>query len=870
MATDEGNKYPKAAQAAINHMYVDDFIKGSKTIKEAKETRDQMIAMLKTAGFNIRQWASNDKRILSGLPAESINTKLQLDTDQTLKTLGVHWQSTNDTIIYTVQPIKIKNVSITKRFILSEIAKIFDPLGLLGPVIVTARLIMQSLWRETLDWDESLPAYIHTQWTAFAEQLNNFDKMSFNRWVSVPDATEIQLHGFCDASEKAYGAAIYLRTRTKTGQVFVNLICAKARVAPLSATTLARLELCAALELARLYESVKNRLTIKGQKTVLWSDSTIALNWISALSCQLKTFVANRVAEIQTKTQDGKWRHVRSTDNPADALSRGQLPEEFKGNKLWIYGPEWLKGEEDTWPFLEILPAMDNTEKRKFYCYASTVPQENVLRPVSSFRRLVGAVAYCLRFRRNKPRKCPLSVEERHRAEIKILQMMQLREFEQEIKCLQNNKKLSTQSSLLCLNPFIDKEGLLRVRGRLSNANISYNQQHPIILPKHSQVTESIIQDEHNFSYHSGEKSTLARVRRKYWPINGASQVKKVIRQCVQCKRFNPPSVNYVMGDLPKERVNQVRPFFHTGVDYCGPFLIREKRYRNTKSIKAYVAVFVCLAVKAVHLEVVSDLTTEAFVAALRRFISRRGKCHSIHSDNGTNFVGANNQFKEFYALLQSEKHNHNVEDFLSRQGIVWKFNSPRAPHEGGLWEAAVKSFKRLFIRIVGETLLPFEDFNTLAIEIEAILNSRPLTPISSDPNDIAVLTPGHFLIGDALTSLPELDFTTTPNNRLSSWQLIKKMQQDFWARWHDEYLNQLNIRQKWNTGQHNIKLGSVVIIKDENTRPLQWALGRVIQVYPGSDDVIRKVTVKTINGVIDRNVKYLLPVFDDQEAIQE
>ncbi|XP_051167780.1 uncharacterized protein LOC127285688 [Leptopilina boulardi] len=303
------------------------------------------------------------------------------------------------------------------------------------------------------------------------------------------------------------------------------------------------------------------------------------------------------------------------------------------------------------------------------------------------------------------------------------------------------------------------------------------------------------------------------------------------------------------MGDLPKIRVNQARPFSHVGIDYCGPFFIKEKKYRNRTKIKIYIAVFVCLVVKAVHLEVVSDVSTETFLGALRRFIGRRGKPNVISSDNGSNFIGANNELKDLGNLLRSEKFNEQTAHILNDQGIEWKFIPPLSPHFEGIWESAVKSFKHHFKRVVKDVLFTFEEINTFVIEIEAVLNSRPLTPISNDPNDVIALTPGHVLIGDSLTSLPELNFKLTPTPRLSRWQHLQKMRQDFWNRSHKEYLNGLNMRHKWKSGNHRIRDGTIVILKEDNTSPLQWVLGRVTKIFPGSDGVIRTVIVKRLKA---------------------
>ncbi|XP_033225954.1 uncharacterized protein LOC117178640 [Belonocnema kinseyi] len=236
------------------------------------------------------------------------------------------------------------------------------------------------------------------------------------------------------------------------------------------------------------------------------------------------------------------------------------------------------------------------------------------------------------------------------------------------------------------------------------------------------------------------------------------------------------------------------------------------------------------MGTKAVHLELVSDLTTEAFIVCLKRLFSRRGISKTIHSDNATNFVGASRELMELNKLFQSAEHNEMVQKFLANQTVTWKFIPPRSPHFGGLWEAAVKSFKHHLVRTVEDTLLTFEQLETCVIEIEAILNSRPISPMSPDPHDLQPLTPAHFLIGGPLTSFPQMNLTETTSNRISAWQHPQKLRQNFWKRWQKEYLHQLTVRSKCQgNANHCIKLNTLVIIKEDNLPSLQWKLGRIV-----------------------------------------
>lgn len=308
------------------------------------------------------------------------------------------------------------------------------------------------------------------------------------------------------------------------------------------------------------------------------------------------------------------------------------------------------------------------------------------------------------------------------------------------------------------------------------------------------------------------------------------------------------------MGNLPVHRLEPGRPFLNSGVDYCGPFTIRESKRRNSKTIKMYVAVFVCLATKAVHLELVSDLSTEAFINALRRFIARRGKVSHMYSDNATNFVGASRELKELYALLDSEEAKSEILEYSVKNQINWHFIPPRAPHFGGLWEAAVKSMKNHLKRTASNALLTSEMFNTLLTEIEAILNSRPITPLSNDPNDLSYLSPGHFLIGDTLLSIPNQDLANIRTNRLNQWQHVQRIKQGFWKRWKGEYLSHLQQRTKWKSNrQDKIAIGQLVIIKEDNLPPLRWSIGRIVDLHPGEDNIIRAASVLTPGGTLKR-----------------
>ncbi|GFU58838.1 uncharacterized protein TNCV_4840171 [Trichonephila clavipes] len=304
------------------------------------------------------------------------------------------------------------------------------------------------------------------------------------------------------------------------------------------------------------------------------------------------------------------------------------------------------------------------------------------------------------------------------------------------------------------------------------------------------------------------------------------------------------------MGNLPANRLSAGRAFLNVGIDFGGPFITKPNVSRSKVKLKSYLALFICMATKAVHLEVVSDLSADAFLAAFRRFISRRGKPTNMFSDNATNFKGASSYLKEQLKLIKSVE----VQNFVTQESITWHFIPPTAAHIGGLWEAGIKSTKQLLIKTMKSAVLNFEELVTLVTQIEACLNSRPLTPLSNDPQDLQPLTPGHFLIGAPMASFPE-EVPSQPACLKKRWNLIQHLRSQFWRRWHLEYLNQLQQRTKWNKPRRNLKVNDMVLVKEDNLPPLQWSLGRVVQVFPGDDGAVRVVDVKTQRGQFRRPI---------------
>ncbi|XP_062713379.1 uncharacterized protein LOC134290294 [Aedes albopictus] len=883
--------HPVAAKVVRKDFYVDDLLTGTDSIEEGKTLASELISLTNSAGFNLRKWSSNNPELLSTIPSElrDDRTTLELDSSTSVvKTLGLIWEPSRDSFKFAVPRWSAEPV-ITKRVILSDTARIFDPLGLIGPVTVQAKIFLQQLWKEKSDWDEPLPDSCQAFWNEFRWNASAMESLAVPRWIGFNSKlASVELHGFCDASVAAYGACLYLRCETTDGSVTVRLITSKSRVAPLEdlsrkkkKQSIPRLELSSALLLSHLYEKFCTSVQIPA-KAYFWTDSMIVKCWLSSLPSRWQIFVANRVSEIQHITKSGIWNHVAGAENPADIVSRGMTPAQLAYQTLWFEGPLWLRQDQSTWPkSATVQSELDSAlleERPSTSVPVQIKPPNPIFSLRSSFSALVRIVAWIRRFRHNavsRNRSCKrsgnLSTKELNESELQLVQLAQSETFPAEIAALSKNQQISPSSKLIAANPSL-MEGVLRVGGRLQNAPIPEGRKHPLILHHQHPLTKLIMEHYHRKLFHAGQQLLISSAREKFWPLRARDVARWTVHRCVSCFRNKPKVHEQLMADLPSVRVTPGSVFLRVGIDLCGPFYIRYPG-RKSAPIKSFVCIFVCLATKAVHLEIVADLSTQAFLASFKRFVAIRGKPRLVMCDNATNFVGANKELEALRQLLNDQQVQHAMVNAALEDGIEFKFIPPRTPNFGGLWEAAVKSFKGHFRKTIGDRVLTYDEFHTVVHQVAAILNSRPLTPLSNDPNDFSALTPGHFLVGRPLTAVPEPDLQEVPENRLSHWQRTQDFVQQLWRKWKTQYLSDLHNRTRWSRKRDNIHVGTMVFIKEDNLPPQKWRLGRVTEIFPSQDGNVRVVSVRTQDGVFKRGISKIciLPIRDnDQESPSE
>ncbi len=861
-------------QTVLNNMYVDDCLKSLPSESEAIHLVKELCELLQRGGFNITKWVSNSRTVLESIPADK-KAKNVKDIDLGCsvlpqeRALGVSWYTETDTFGFTVKP---KQKPHTRRGLISVICSLYDPFGFVCPVILKAKALFQSECRRGKGWDEPLEPDIERKWIGWIHTLSEIENLGIPRCLSPPGfgmITRCELHHFSDASMCGYGAVSYIRLVSSDDQIHCAFLMGKSRLSPMKSVTIPRLELSAAVLSVKLDQTLRRELSLNIDKSTFWVDSMIVLHYIKSCTQRLQTFVANRVSIIHEGSSPDDWRHVESKLNPADVASRGIDASEIVTERLWIQGPGFLCKEEMEWPASPVTFDVSETDlevrKTKAFLVSTTCVEgatDILLEMYSSWYRLKRTVSWILRLKhcllsRVRGQKSTvvsmdsLTVTEIRTAELEIVKFLQRRHFSEELKQAKRDEPIKKSSSIYSLEPVLNSGGILCVRGRLSNAPIAEAAKHQMILPKNNHVVKLIGRHYHEQLAHSGIEHVLSRMRQHLWIIGARSMLKGILRSCVHCRRIHGSPCGQKMSDLPVDRVSPHQPpFTFVGVDCFGPFEIK----RGRSLVKRYGCLFTCLATRAIHIETLDSMDTDSFINALRRFESRRGKPEKIRSDNGTNFRGAFRELKEAIKSWNQTK----IHDYLTHRDIQWQFNPPTASHMGGVWERQIRTVRKVLAGLlINEKGLNEDGLNTLFCEVEAIVNSRPITFVSGNVCDDEPLTPNHLLLLRSSVPLPPGKFEQRDIYR-RRWKHVQFLADNFWRRWVLEYLPNLQLRQKWLKEKPNLKDGDIVLIIDENMPRRMWPLGRVLKTFQGKDGLVRSVELTTRGTTLTRPVHKL------------
>ncbi|XP_073469696.1 uncharacterized protein [Aquarana catesbeiana] len=648
----------------------------------------------------------------------------------------------------------------------------------------------------------------------------------------------------------------------------------KSKISPKPAHTIPRLELCAAVLAVEMSELITDELDIDFDAVKFFTDSKTVLGYICSTTRRFHLYVSNRVNRIRLSSHPDQWFYVSTEQNPADYATRPTQAACLQ-NSIWFSGPSFLYQphceQTDTANVYPLIEPEADPEIRPEITSFSTKASEATLHShcfdrFSCWRILVKTLARLIHVAKTFRRETnsdqvrrwesfheQVNLVELAQAKSVIISSVQNKHFQKEIDCIKKQKTFPKQSRLRRLSPFLDKNGLLRVGGRLSLAELSEEEKQPVIIPYDHHVATLLVRYYHKQVVHQGRHVTEGAIRSAVlWILGGKCLVSAVIHKCVICRKLREKLQSQKMAELPEDRVIAQPPFTNVGLDVFGPWSVLTRRTRGgSADSKRWAVLFTCLSTRAVHIELLEVMSTSSFINALRRFFSIRGPEKLLRSDRGTNFVGACKELN----ICDSESQ---LQDFLQDRGCTWVFNPPHSSHMGGVWERLIGIARRILDAMWLQTKPAHLTHETLSTFM-AIMNARPIIPVSSDPDTPMVLTPA-MLLTQKMNSLSAPSGTiSTTQVHAKQWKQVQCLADTFWKRWKREYLSNLQRRRKWTEDRPNIKVGDVVLLKDSQEGRNKWPVGLIVNVLPSRDGKVRKVEVKSVKNETARI--YLRPI---------
>ncbi|XP_058817361.1 uncharacterized protein LOC131680666 [Topomyia yanbarensis] len=867
-AEEFADEYPRAATAIRYNHYVDDYLDSFETLQKAIKVVNEVKFVHSKGGFTLRNFSSNEVGVLEGIGETTMPSSKNLDLERGEKSesvLGIKWIPYEDVFVYSfgmrddIQRILHEDHIPTKREIARVAMSLFDPLGFVAFFLVHGKILLQDTWAKGTEWDQQIPDDLNKRWRQWSELFGQLNQIRIPRcYFRSPfpkNLDRLQLHVFVDASEMAYAAVAYFRLESNSC-VQVALVGAKVKVAPLKTLSIPRLELKAANLGVRLAGSIQSQHSYPINFRYFWGDSKTVLAWIKSIDHRrYHKFVAVRVGEILTTTEPNEWMYVPSKLNVADLATKWGIGPQLTMNSPWIQPHDFFQTTERNWPTQQPIEPTEE-ELRNAHCHFAHFALVEFTW-FSSWTKMHRSVAYVLRFINNIRRKKGrakelgnLTSDELRLAEEELWKMAQGDVYPDEIAVLvqtqgppdRRHNVVDKASDIYTKWPFLDENKVLRSRGRIGAAPYTPTEaKFPVILPKQHLIT-LLVDWFHRRFRHANRETVFNEIRQRFDISQLRRLLDKVTRSCVWCRIAKSSPRPPAMAPLPEMRVTSfIRPFTFTGMDYFGPVLVRMGR----SNVKRWVALFTCLTTRAIHLEVVHSLSMESCIMAVQRFVSRRGMPREFWSDNATCFQGTSNKL---------DMHNKMMAEKFTTSQTTWKFILPASPHMGGAWERLVRSVKVAIGATLDGTRKPDDEtLETILLEAEAMINSRPLTYIPLESADQEALTPNHFLLGNSsgIKFLPTGPIDSRSTLR-SSWNLARFISDGFWNRWLKEYLPVITRRCRWLKEVKDLEVGDLVLVVGEAARN-QWTRGRIEAVFPGQDGRVRQALVRTTAGLIRR-----------------
>ena len=878
----------RACDIITRDFYVDDCIHACDTVEEAIHTRKALTDILAQGSFHIRKWVANDQRIIDSIPEQDRaklftyttllgTTEKQADTTSAL---GYTYNPFKDQFIFNSYELLIQKNENDMRSVASLLASLYDPLGIISPFVLLARKILKYLYEQKLTWNDKVPKEILSLWADWCHQVKFLQNLSIPRYISTSNES---IYLVCaDASLEGFGCCTHVRTPESGMKRYeVNLLFAKSRVAPIANLTIPRLELKAALLAARMAQYIHIELKVPKERIFLYTDSEIVLFWLQKRPETLIPFVSNRISKIHDL--EFSFSYINTQHNPADIASRGISVEDMIDNKLWFHGPGFWKLPKDQWPKetkdYSKLPTMEGIKRQHIFSYTTIAqissidqqPQHDertymrllINTPCMDYKKLIQRVALVIFIQDRLLKLHSMSyvnatyeqfMPYKNRALLYWIRVAQNSEYSSEIKTLRSKKSLTPNSSLFKHLPFLDEDHILRLVGRLQESiHHTYDQKHPIILPKNHYFTYALVHHLHINDMHLSNDSLYWKVKDRFWIPQSRRLISQVIKRCVSCSKFNAVKATQIMAPNPRPRLQIAQPWIYVGVDLTGalPILIKKSKLLKVSDLppdmnkvkysppteNAYIVLFTCLSTRAIHLEIVLSNYAEEFLNSFLRFVSLNGTCLHLYSDNATYFQKAKNKLYEERSRVNSKLGKFSQVEF------TWHFQTPVAGHVGGLWERMIKMVKQSLQKSIRHTKLTYYELLTTIRLIQAAINDRPLTKLSEDATD--TLTPSKLIFGRKLVPWIDNYVANKPSvieDITIRWKLRQKITNQIWNDFLKQYLLELQTRSKWFTDKPNLKIGDIVIVEKKNIKRHYWPTMRVVDVNVGRDGKVRSV----------------------------
>ena len=880
--------YVLACQTLRNTTYMDDAVDSKATEQELLDLALQLPELLLKADMKLCKIYTDSKLVAKSLPKDLLAKEISFEDKDPLfdanKVLGMKWEAQSKYFTYDVKFKTVEEwkqacgVSVwTKRAILKTTASTYDPLGLISPIVMFPRTIIQELWSKKLDWDDPLEDAYCIRWENCLKNLLDVKKLSFFRWSYDFPGSKLELHIFCDASERAFASCVYTRVDSGGGEMRSNLLMSKSRVSPIKNESIPRLELVACVIGTRLCYAVNLTYKVPNERIFYHTDSRNALYWINTPAYKSKTYVYNRSSEIQRASNALQWSHVATDINPADIATRPISSADLSVNTLWSDGPPFLRDSKFEFkPFdaseIKVTDVMKKEMKSEedaalfFFNHDHEFVDQKVERlnvgkhwnDLHKFRKILMIVAKFAFL----TKKVDLTKQEQYRyANIYIWKLSQNLSFEREIEILKDGKNLSHSHQLNKYTPFLDQFGVLRSNSRLSELDyIPEEMRKPVILVGKNPITRAIVLEQHFQKSHAVSEALVRSTLHSQYIILGLTKLLKSISQkCFWCRKRKALPVNQQMAPL-KNRMRQ-RAFAETGIDFAGPFETTQGRGKVRKV--RFVLVLTCMQTRAVHFEPTFNQTTESVINALDRFCSVRGRPSVIVSDNQTSFKKASKVLKDFVKNFYDNQRKIEVGLDQISEPIEWIFIPPRAPHFGGAWEIMVKAMKRALTAISNEQVMDEDNFTTFLCRAMDMINGRPLLKHYSTETP-HILTPNDFIIGRVDTSV--YPFVVEPQKtRLGTrYVQLEEMTNNLWHRFIQEILPELAPRQKWKSEFNDLVEGTVVLVVEPNMPRGLWKVGLVLSVIRSRDGFARSANIKVGKNFYTRPIANLIPLINE------